>query len=530
MGRFTGVARTRRWVAATTAGLLGVSLLGVAPGAAAASLPGADGPAPDAPPVVVPDAVSLISGQSVQLSPLANDSDPEGGALTLGVDLVVSPDVGGSASAAGNDVVITSVPGFVGTLTVTYTALDPAGQAASGTITATVDAPPNNPPTTGPDSASMYAGAELRLEPLANDSDPDGDALTLTGVRVLTPEAGTAAVEGQTLVIRSAAGFTGSLSGAYTVSDARGAQAEGTLTVAILGPAPNRRPVAVDDSATVQAGKKIKVKVVANDSDPDGDRIRVVKVYKPKPKRGKATKTKTKVVFRASSKTGTVRIRYKNKDSHGATAKARLTVRVTPKPKPKPKPDTTPTRTQVETALAGLGLPVGYANGRYDSATRRAVCAWRTITGRKAHRGLPTAKEARAIVAADGLPRANARMVTGVTISVTCQAAFWVGSDRQYRRVMAACTGKPGYRTRLGTHRIFITHRTWRYSTIYTEARMYKPMQFSGGQAMHGSSTDRLVKTYPASHGCVRMLHRDIDAMQAGGVGNGTLVRVIGSW
>jgi lipoprotein-anchoring transpeptidase ErfK/SrfK len=82
----------------------------------------------------------------------------------------------------------------------------------------------------------------------------------------------------------------------------------------------------------------------------------------------------------------------------------------------------------------------------------------------------------------------------------------------------------------VGVHRIFVTHRVWRTSTIYPEARMYKPMQFSGGQALHGSATDRLVKAYPASHGCVRMLHRDIDAMQAGGVGTGTLVRVYGRW
>ena len=121
-------------------------------------------------------------------------------------------------------------------------------------------------------------------------------------------------------------------------------------------------------------------------------------------------------------------------------------------------------------------------------------------------------------------------MVVGVNVSVTCQAAFWVGADREYRRVMAASSGKPGYRTRLGVHRIFRTHNVWRTSTIYPEARMYKPMQFSGGQALHGSATDSLVRTYPASHGCVRMLHRDIDAMQAGGVGNGTLVRVFGAW
>ena len=145
-------------------------------------------------------------------------------------------------------------------------------------------------------------------------------------------------------------------------------------------------------------------------------------------------------------------------------------------------------------------------------------------------RQYPSSAEAKAIVATEGLPAAQGSMVTGVNVSVACQAGFWVGANREYRRVMAATTGKKGFRTRLGTHRIFITHHVWRYSTIYPEARMYKPMQFSGGQALHGSATDRLVKTYPASHGCVRMLHRDIDAMQAGGVGNGTLVRVFGAW
>ena len=87
-----------------------------------------------------------------------------------------------------------------------------------------------------------------------------------------------------------------------------------------------------------------------------------------------------------------------------------------------------------------------------------------------------------------------------------------------------------GHDTRLGSYRIFRSFDTWRYSTIYTSARMYKPMQFDGGEALHGSSTDALVKTHPASHGCVRMLHRDIDALHAGGVGVGTRVTVFGSY
>ena len=126
--------------------------------------------------------------------------------------------------------------------------------------------------------------------------------------------------------------------------------------------------------------------------------------------------------------------------------------------------------------------------------------------------------------------RPRGSMVTGVNVSVTCQAVFWVGANREYRRVMAASTGQAGLSHAAGHPPDLRTHQVWRYSTIYPEARMYKPMQFSGGQALHGSATDALVKTYPASHGCVRMLHRDIDAMQAGGVGNGTPVRVFGAW
>ena len=253
-----------------------------------------------------------------------------------------------------------------------------------------------------------------------------------------------------------------------------------------------------------------------------------------KAKHGRATRSGSKVVYRApKSWTGRVRLTYTIKDSHGQRAKGVLTIRVRKRlpaaPNPHPSAGSA-SRRAVESALSHLGLPTGSVNGKYDARTRRALCAWRTITGRPANRRLPSGAEAKAIVASRGLPKARGSMVKGVNVSVTCQAAFWVSASRNYRRVMAATTGKPGYRTRLGTHRIFRTYHVWRYSTIYPDARMYKPMQFSGGQALHGSSTDRLVKTYPASHGCIRMLHRDIDALQAGGVGNGTLVRVFGAW
>lgn len=393
----------------------------------------------------------------------------------------------------------------------------------------------NQPPVANSDVAEVQAGDEVHVDVLANDEDPDGGdepSLTLTDAAVTTAGAGTVEIDGQELVIRAAESFSGEMAVTYTVTDAGGAVGEGTVTVTVteVPPPPpprNKRPVAVKDTAKVKAGKAIKVKVLANDRDRDGDKIRLVKVKKPKV--GKARKVGAKVRYKApASFSGKVRITYKIRDSRGATDKGFL--KVTVKPKPKPKPKAVPSRRAIEAALARLKLPGGIVNGIYDARTMRALCTWRTVTGRPAHRRYPSASEARALVGTKRLPKPKSWMVSGVNISRTCQAVFWVSNNRNYRRIMPGSTGKAGYETRRGTNRIFITRTTWRYSTIYPEARMYKPMQFDGGQAIHGSASDSLVKTYPASHGCVRMLHRDINALQAGGVRNGTLVKVFGAW
>ncbi len=432
------------------------------------------------PPVANADTTSLVSGASVTVSPLTNDTDPEGDPITP----------------------------------------------------VSVTAPPNRPPVAQPDAVQVPHGGTVTLDPRVNDSDPDGDRLTVSAASTTTAAAGTVAVEGGVLVIRAKAGYAGPMAIAYTISDGRGGTAHSTVT-ATIQPAANRAPVARPDRVGVKVRKTISIPVLANDTDPDKDALRLVSVSKPS--KGKAWIDGSVIRFKAPKKKGTAVMTYRVADARGAVSAAPVTVRITKKAPKAPKPPAAPSqpatgRKAVEAALARLGMPVGTVNGTYDAKTRRAVCAWRTATGRKATRALPSAAESKAILAARGLPRASSRFTTGVTVSVTCQAAFWVGKDRTIKRVMAASTGKAGYRTRLGDFRVFRAFRTWRYSTIYPEARMYKPLQFSGGQAIHGSATDRLVKTYPASHGCVRMLHKDIDALHRGGVWIGSKVRVIGRW
>lgn len=117
------------------------------------------------------------------------------------------------------------------------------------------------------------------------------------------------------------------------------------------------------------------------------------------------------------------------------------------------------------------------------------------------------------------------RLVNGINIDKTCQRAYFVRHGKIVRRTRVS-TGKPGYRTRSGYFRIYRRLNKWAESKIYKGAFMYRPMFFSGGQAIHGSVTDALVKPYPASHGCVRMPKADVRWLWAHGWGVGTRVHV----
>ena len=103
---------------------------------------------------------------------------------------------------------------------------------------------------------------------LANDSDPDGDALQLLS---LTPPAhGTVTISGSVVTYVPSAGHVGSDRFDYTIEDGHGGSASATVTI-VVNPLPNRPPIAVDDTATTAAGAPISIAVLANDSDPDGD-------------------------------------------------------------------------------------------------------------------------------------------------------------------------------------------------------------------------------------------------------------------
>ena len=104
-------------------------------------------------------------------------------------------------------------------------------------ITATItDNDTNRNPTPGHDNASTSQGTPVEIDVLANDSDPDGDALTITAVTTQASGVATIINGGTRVRFAPATGFSGSANFGYTVGDGHGGSATGGVTVAVAAP------------------------------------------------------------------------------------------------------------------------------------------------------------------------------------------------------------------------------------------------------------------------------------------------------
>ena len=108
---------------------------------------------------------------------------------------------------------------------VRYDSLVSNGPPVAGT-------PPNRNPVATADSAVTLKGIATTIAVLANDSDPDGNTLTIASV---TPPAhGTATINASgTITYTSVSGYAGSDSFTYTVSDGHGGTATATVSVTV---------------------------------------------------------------------------------------------------------------------------------------------------------------------------------------------------------------------------------------------------------------------------------------------------------
>ena len=133
----------------------------------------------------------------------------------------------------------------------------------------------NNVPVAVDDDCNVDIGGTSEIDVLANDTDADGDTLTIISVTQGSYGTVTITPGGVTYVHDGSA--TSSDSFTYAVSDGNGGTATGTVSITI-GSGTNNIPVAVDDDCNVDIGGTSEINVLANDTDADGDTLTIISV------------------------------------------------------------------------------------------------------------------------------------------------------------------------------------------------------------------------------------------------------------
>ncbi|TMG21631.1 MAG: tandem-95 repeat protein [Chloroflexi bacterium] len=275
------------------------------------------------PPLATADTASVAEDGFVDVAVLANDSDPDAG-QTLSVSAVGSPSHGTASLQPNGSVRYTPAANYNGADSFTYTVSDGNGGTAQGTVSITVT-PVNDAPVANPDSASVAEGSSVDVPVLANDTDVDGDSLSLAGVGAAAHGTASANLDGTVHYVPSGS-YTGPDSFTYTVSDGT-TTAQGSVSISVT--AINHPPVANADSATVAEDGSVDVDVLANDTDVDGNTLSLTGV-------GAASHGATSVVagkaryVPAANYNGSDSFTYTVSDGNGGTAQGTVSITVTP--------------------------------------------------------------------------------------------------------------------------------------------------------------------------------------------------------
>jgi outer membrane protein OmpA-like peptidoglycan-associated protein len=136
----------------------------------------------------------------------------------------------------------------------------------------------NQPPVANDNHFTVEADSvDNTLDVLANDSDPDGDPLSIIGIT--QPSNGQADISGDVILYSPNSGFTGSDSFTYTIDDGFGGQDSATVTITVE--APGAPPVAEDIQVSTTRTQAVDVDVLAAAFLPDGGDLEIASFGQP---------------------------------------------------------------------------------------------------------------------------------------------------------------------------------------------------------------------------------------------------------
>ncbi len=263
---------------------------------------------------------------------LANDLDGD----RMVVGQVYGAVNGAVALASDGTVTFTPSPDFNGTAAFTYAANTPEGGRAEATVTIQVT-PVNDAPLARADRTEAFAeGTSVTLDPrtlLANDSDIDGDTLTVRSVRSSADIAVSIGEDGLIRVVPRAY-YWGEATFDYVVSDAAGATATGQVRFTVT-PVNDPPDLADDRFETTESGAPIREdnpivigadRLLANDVEHDGEAMTVTAVRGVRGGSPQLLENGTVLFTPWTDFNGEAAFEYRVEDGHGGVAWARATL------------------------------------------------------------------------------------------------------------------------------------------------------------------------------------------------------------
>ena len=196
---------------------------------------------------------------------LANDTDVDGD--TLVVDSIGSAGHG-TASLIGGVVSYQPILNYNGSDSFTYTISDGHGGTDTATVYITVTSGNDKPDAVDDNKTLAEDDPDTIIDVLANDTDIDGDILTVVSVGLAAH--GIVTNYGVSVSYQPDPNYHGADDFTYTISDGHGGT--DTATVYITVTSSNDKPDAVDDNKTLaEDDPDTIIDVLANDIDVDGD-------------------------------------------------------------------------------------------------------------------------------------------------------------------------------------------------------------------------------------------------------------------
>ncbi|MFN9626739.1 MAG: beta strand repeat-containing protein, partial [Planctomycetota bacterium] len=288
-------------------------------------------PANNQAPVTVNDTATVLEGGTTTISILANDTAPSGGFDLTSIVFTDLPIRGSIVKNADGTVTYTHSGNESTSDSFRYTVKGNNGVVSNEATVSITITPVNDPPVANNDSASVVEGGSVNVSVLSNDSDIEGSIDPTSVVIVSQPTNGTVGVNTQTGVVNYLhnGGPSTSDSFTYTYKDNQGVVSNvATVSITI-----QRKPIASNDSLTLDRGAEQTVNLIANDTAPSGTLSPSSIVITTQPARGTVTSLGNgQVIYKHDgSNTTSDSFAYTVADSNGnVSTAATVSVTITP--------------------------------------------------------------------------------------------------------------------------------------------------------------------------------------------------------